>query len=69
VNDSDMQTFLVDLLLDSDDDVESVNTFDEAGVLTHNQGLVVAFDNGAEFQITIVQSAGWRDDDEDEDKE
>lgn len=69
MNDTDMQTFLVDLLLDSDDDVESVNTFDEAGVLTHNQGVVVAFENGAEFQITIVQSAGWSDDEEDDDEQ
>jgi hypothetical protein len=34
-----------------------VQTFREAGVLTNNRGLVVAFPNGQEFQITIVESS------------
>ncbi len=33
-----------------------VTTFRDAGVLTDNRGLVVAFPNGQEFQITIVES-------------
>jgi hypothetical protein len=33
-----------------------VTTFRDAGVLTNNRGLVVAFPNGQEFQITIVES-------------
>jgi len=37
--------------------VSGVSTFQEAGVLTRNKGLVVRLQNGAEFQITIVQSA------------
>ena len=43
-------------LLDSFDDIESVRTFEEAGVLTRNAGLVYRLDDGSEFQITIVQS-------------
>jgi len=34
-----------------------VTTFHEAGVLTNNRGLVVAFPNGQNFQITIVESS------------
>ena len=38
------------------DDVRSVMTYDEAGMLTRNNGLVVRTSDGSEFQITIVQS-------------
>ena len=34
----------------------SVKSFDRAGVMTNNEGLVVRFDDGSEFQVTIVQS-------------
>ena len=33
-----------------------VTTFDAAGVLTSNKGLVVRLGSGQEFQITIVDS-------------
>ena len=36
--------------------VEDVVTFEAAGVLTANKGLVVKLDDGSEFQLTIVQS-------------
>jgi hypothetical protein len=32
------------------------STFDETGLLTRDEGVVVKFRNGAEFQITVVQS-------------
>ena len=36
-------------------------SYEDAGVLTNNKGLVVMFPNsGAEFQITIVQSRRGR---------
>ena len=37
-------------------EVRSVLTYDEAGMLTRNYGLVVRTSDGSEFQITIVQS-------------
>lgn len=37
-------------------EIESVSTFEEAGVLTTNKGLVVRMKDRREFQITIVQS-------------
>ena len=37
-----------------------VRTFDEAGIMTNNKGLVVRLASGEEFQITIVQSRGMR---------
>ena len=36
--------------------VRSVRTFDEAGLLTSNKGLVVRLNNGQEFQLTVVES-------------
>lgn len=38
-------------------DVTNVRSFYEAGLLTMDEGVVVSFTNGAEFQISLVQSA------------
>jgi len=37
-------------------EIERISTFDEAGVLTRDRGVVVQTSDGAEFQVTIVQS-------------
>lgn len=36
--------------------VDDVSTFNDAGVLTSDRGLVVTTADGCEFQLTIVQS-------------
>ena len=36
--------------------LDSIRTFEEAGVLTMNKGLVIRLKDRREFQITIVQS-------------
>jgi hypothetical protein len=36
--------------------VEMVRTFEEAGILTYNKGLVLRMKDGGEFQITVVRS-------------
>jgi hypothetical protein len=36
--------------------VSGLRTFDEAGILTLDAGIVINMDDGSEFQITIVQS-------------
>ena len=33
-----------------------VQTFDNAGIMTYNKGLVITLPDGTEFQVTIVQS-------------
>ena len=33
-----------------------VATYEEAGMLTRNEGLVLKVEDGSEYQITIVQS-------------
>lgn len=43
-------------LLRDDDEVRRVSTYDAAGVLTQNTGLVVILKDGSEFQITIVRA-------------
>lgn len=37
-------------------EVERVQTYDEAGILTNNKGLVLRMQDGSEWQLTIVQS-------------
>jgi hypothetical protein len=36
--------------------IDRISTFDEAGVLTTDSGLVLSMSDGTEFQITIVRS-------------
>ena len=33
-----------------------VETYEQAGVLTYNKGLVITLPDGSEYQLTIVQS-------------
>lgn len=47
---------LADLAMDLEG-VRSISTFEDRGLLTRNQGLVVEFEDGTEFQVAIVQSA------------
>ena len=62
MNERDFEQVLHQLLtgsdVDGDEDLQGarVSTFEEDGILTHNRGLVVRLQNGAEFQVTIVQS-------------
>ena len=36
--------------------IERVRTFEEAGVLTQNAGLVIELTDGSQWQVTIVRS-------------
>jgi len=72
MNDHEFQDALKTLLdeiacMDADDldqfdlpqdlgEVEHVRTFEEAGVLTQNAGLVIETADGSELQVTIVRS-------------
>ena len=72
MNDHEFQDALKALLdeiacMDSDDldqfdlphdlgGLENVRTFEEAGVLTQNAGLVIETADGSEWQVTIVRS-------------
>ena len=71
MNDETMQDALNNLIadvmlcIDTDDEIEppgdlegieSVQTFEDAGVLTMNKGLVIRMKDHREFQVTIVQS-------------
>ena len=52
-------TFAFTLAGEEDPEFEGaeIRSFADAGILTRNAGLVVRLANGAEFQVTIVQSA------------
>lgn len=45
-------------------EIESVGTYEEAGVLTRDAGFVIRMGDGGEFQLTIVRSKGGRAGDE-----
>jgi hypothetical protein len=54
---AEFETFLMDTILagDAAEDLQiaNVQTFQEAGVLTRNKGLVVRMADGTEFQVQI----------------
>ena len=58
MNEIDIETMLYEMLQDDEaaPEVVAVRTFEEAGVLTGNRGVVVRAADGSEFQVTIVQS-------------
>lgn len=39
-------------------EVRRVSTFEEAGVLTRDDGLVVRMEDGQRFQVTVVDAGG-----------
>jgi hypothetical protein len=41
---------------EKEDLIESVRTFKEASIFTHDKGLVVTTGDGKEYQITIVRT-------------
>jgi hypothetical protein len=55
MNESDIQEIIIDAISDRDE-ITRVQTFEEACVLTTNNGLVIRTVDGSEFQITIIQS-------------
>lgn len=52
---SEIESYLIEILAGWDR-LESVETFEDRGVLTRDHGVVIRMGDGAEFQITIVQS-------------
>ena len=58
MNEIEMETMLCETLQDEEivPEVASVRTFEEAGVLTGNRGIVVRCTDGSEYQLTVVQS-------------
>ena len=62
LDESTLQDALKELITDGYDSSEicwenlQVHTYEEAGVLTYNKGLVITLPDGTEFQLTIVRS-------------
>lgn len=52
-----LQDLLVQILDDATGGEAGTATFRQEGILTNNAGVVLTLPNGAEFQLTIVQSA------------
>ena len=63
VTEDTLQDGLMELISETADDSfgigwenARVRTFEQAGVMTYNKGLVITLPDGSEFQLTIVQS-------------
>lgn len=59
MTETDFRDVLTDLLLDDEGDMHgqrNVRSFEDSGLLTKNEGLVVRMEDGSEFQVTIVRS-------------
>ena len=63
VTEGTLQDGLMELISEAADDSfgigwedARVRTFEQAGVMTYNKGLVISLPDGSEFQLTIVQS-------------
>jgi hypothetical protein len=56
MDDEDRQEVRDSLGVETLPDVAAVETFNGAGVLTMNKGLVLRMADGSEFQLTIVRS-------------
>ena len=62
MNEREFNDVLCEMILASDPyesgaTVVTVRTYEEAGVLAGNEGLVVRLEDGSEFQVTTVQSS------------
>lgn len=57
MSDRDILTMLADMLFegDVDDELKTVKTFEEAGVLSMDDGLVVTFQDGSKYALTLRQ--------------
>lgn len=38
------------------EEITRICTFEEAGVVSYNKGIVIRYEDGTEFQLTVVQS-------------
>ena len=61
ITEETLQNALMDLIREGESfeiDWENirVSTYENAGVMTYNKGLVLTLPDGSEFQLTIVQS-------------
>ena len=58
MNENEFETMLYELLQDDEaaPEIARVQTFEEAGLLTNNRGVVVHTADGSTFQVTIVKS-------------
>lgn len=56
VREIDIQNELYEILIPAmGADVEDVYTFEEAGILTEEKGVILRFQNGQEFKITVTE--------------
>ena len=58
MDEREIRELLADMLLDDENgaEVRNVETFQDAGLMTSAEGLVVRMEDGQEFQLTIVRS-------------
>ena len=56
MNDTELQNSMIETIVDYfKDTIETCETYEDFGVLTTDKGLVLGFEDGSEFQVTIKQ--------------
>ncbi len=43
-------------MLEGIEEITGIRTFKDAGLMTRENGLVIRYDDGTEFQVSVVQS-------------
>lgn len=57
MDEKQFSNFLADCVVENSAEMDiDLESFQEAGVLTNNEGLVIRTPDGSEFQVTIVKS-------------
>ena len=73
MNERKIESLFLDLEYDDENPligkIARAASFEDAGILTRNRGVVLRMADGSEFQITIVQSAPARGADNEEGEE
>ena len=73
MNERKIESLILDLEYDDENPlirkIARATSFEDAGILTRNRGVVLRMYDGSEFQITIVQSAPARGVDDEEGEE
>lgn len=55
MSEHDVSDQICEMLYDIEE-ITRICTFEEAGVMSYNKGIVIRYEDGTEFQVTVVQS-------------
>lgn len=57
MNEREFAEFLTEAIVNKDSNIESILSFEDAGLMTRNNGVVVYMEDGSSFQVTVVKQS------------